>query len=776
MKQLKHILSALMLMTMISAMAGIPHKKSQTDFAKHGEILSKDMVFDKSKMKNFHFSTDEITDKMQREAMRDEIRKKSGTTSQKNSPRKTDEKLYTVKCVFKGEDMPYFAIYNPDFFEESRMGIWLESGETDTYYFKVPAGTYDVNAQYFSYVEGMQGFAYLVHEDVSVNADTEVIFSYDELTEKIIIKPLLKDGREALLPVGKDLDEEPWYEIDYTNATSTFQYRSYILFREGCDMLTIGTSFADVTSEGEETKFLSSKLSDKYHYIFQYFINDNNDEIQISTTDISGAKSDTINNYIENFIEHEAPNFSKTPLHHEFGIGEFSTAVTGLIWVDNVQLGGGGMYKKSLNPVIYMATQPTSDAIDLKTPIIISNIQAEKTISWEEDYGDGEIVTEYETVRAEMIALPALYNGSKWEYINQNHSECGNFSYQCPEEGPIVEYPGVPAYCYFEDQITQPIGNSSPILALMNQINKYEGTTIFTFNPQAYIGRYGEVRNCDQWNLETIVNINGVKVFDNFNGDNISDWCYDNSTNGHEKGIIEATFTNRNVLVDETIPGFNITSIKVDERNEDLCTPTTQMLIFKNTDRVITDRFQTGEDGIIEFSAGDFNWVNTGGNRYYTCDEAEVKVEYAPYGEDAFLPLEVEEIPENYYMPGFGYFYRGSLADVSIPSSNGWYDIRFTLTDKAGNEMVQHISPAFKIDQNVGVAEVAVNGTKVWAANGTVFAAGSDVAAMELFTADGKRIATSNGNSLFANGYRGIAIVKAIAAGGSASTHKVAIR
>ena len=221
-----------------------------------------------------------------------------------------------------------------------------------------------------------------------------------------------------------------------------------------------------------------------------------------------------------------------------------------------------------------------------------------------------------------------------------------------------MEYPGVAAYCYFEDQITQPIGNSSPILALMNQINKYEGTTIFTFNPQAYIGRYGEVRNCDQWSLETIVNINGVKVFDNFNGDNISDWCYDNSTNGHEKGIIEATFTNRNVLVDETIPGFNITSIKVDERNEDLCTPTTQMLIFKNTDRVITDRFQTGEDGIIEFSAGDFNWVNTGGNRYYTCDEAEVKVEYAPYGEDAFLPLEVEEIPENYYM-------RGSVTSIA---------------------------------------------------------------------------------------------------------------
>jgi len=372
--------------------------------------------------------------------------------------------------------------------------------------------------------------------------------------------------------------------------------------------------------------------------------------------------------------------------------------------------------------------------------------------------------------------LPALYNGEEWEYINQNHAECGNFSYQCPEDGPIVEYPGVPSYCYFADQITQPIGNSSPVLALMTQVNAYPDFTIFRFDPQAYIGRYGEVRTCDYWNLRTVVNLDGKTVFDNINGDNLDNWCIENSTDNHEKGTIEATFTNRNVLVDETITGFNITSIKVDERNEDLCTPTTQMLIFKNTDGVITDRFQTGEDGIIEFSAGDFNWVETEDKHFYVCDEAEVKVEYAPYGEDAFLPLEVEEIPENYYMPGFGYFYRGSLADVSIPSSNGWYDIRFTLTDKAGNEMVQHISPAFKIDKNVGVAEVAVNGTKVWAANGTVFAAGSDVAAMELFTADGKRIATSNGYSLSANGYRGIAIVKAIAADGSASTHKVAIK
>ncbi len=771
MKQLKHILSALMLMTMISAMAGIPHKKSQTDFAKHGEILSKEMVFDKSKMKNFHFSTDEITDKMQREAMRDEIRKKSGTTSQKNSPRKTNEKLYTVKCVFKGEDMPYFAIYNPDFFEESIMEIWFESGETDTYYFQVPAGTYDVNAQYYSYAEGMTGFAYLVRENIEVNGNTTVEFSPDMLTEKVVIKPYLKDGKEALLPIYT-IEEN---SLDESNATASFSNLDYAFLREGCDLLATGFSIADCTIKGEEQTFLSNRLSDKYHLVFKYFIANKNGEFEITTTDMTGAESGTIKNYTKNFVKYEAPIFGKTPAYKEFGEIPLKSAIQGLLWLDNVETGRGGMYIDSLNPDIYVASQQGNDVLNIKTPVRMTNIQGEKTITWEEDW-DGEIHKFSEKVRAEIITLPALYNGEEWEYINQNHAECGNFSYQCPEDGPIVEYPGVPSYCYFADQITQPIGNSSPVLALMTQVNAYPDFTIFRFDPQAYIGRYGEVRTCDYWNLRTVVNLDGKTVFDNINSDNLDNWCIENSTDNHEKGTIEATFTNRNVLVDETITGFNITSIKVDERNEDLCTPTTQMLIFKNTDGVITDRFQTGEDGIIEFSAGDFNWVETEDKHFYVCDEAEVKVEYAPYGEDAFLPLEVEEIPENYYMPGFGYFYRGSLADVSIPSSNGWYDIRFTLTDKAGNEMVQHISPAFKIDKNVGVAEVAVNGTKVWAANGTVFAAGSDVAAMELFTADGKRIATSNGYSLSANGYRGIAIVKAIAADGSASTHKVAIK
>ena len=774
MTRLNYILCSILLLLALTATAGAPQKKHAKAFASQGDWLKKDMVIDPSKMKNFHFSTDNITDPQEREAMREKMRGNAKRDNSVAAMQKENETLYTVKCVFPGEYQPYFAIYHPGFFLESKMRIWDESGETEIYYFKVPAGTYDVYASYYSYAEGMTGDANLVHEGITVNADTEVSFSHDELTEKTIIKPLLKDGREAMLPIGIELDEEPWLELDDTNATASFSYMSDVFFREGCEPLSTGMAVADYTPQGKERMFLSNKLSDKYHYVFQYFIETTIGEIQISTTDMVGVESKTVNNYIEDFVKYEVPEFSCTPLCEKFEEPRFKLSLQGLLWTDNVQNGGGGKYLENSTPDIYCATQSGGESIDIKAPVRVSNIQSQRTLTWEEDMG-GDVFEVTEIERAQMVALPALYTDKGWEYVNQNHSECGNYSYQCPESGPILEYPGVSAYCYFSDQITHPIGNSSPILVLMTQVNTFDDETIFSIDPQAYIGRYGEVRNCDQWSLNSVVKLDGKTVFDSKDGGYLEDWCYDNSTDGHEKGVLEATFTNRNVLVDGTITGYNITSIKVDERNDDKCTPTPQMLIFKNTSGAITDRFDKAEDGVIEFSAGDFNYVSTKDDWYYTCSEADIKVECAPYGTGSFTKLDVEEIPENYYMPGFGYFYRGSLANVTEPSENGWYDLRFTLTDKAGNEMVQRISPAFRIDANVGVTSPSIDGVRVWTANGIVTAAGEGITGMELYTPDGKLIAKANGATLDANGYRGIAIVRVATSDGTSSTHKLAI-
>lgn len=739
MKHLDKVLAGVLALASITAMAVTP-SRHQTSLPVRGTKAENGIVaIDRTKPINV--SSDRITDRAEREAMRKELREKS-SLSHKKAPTKADEKLYTVKCVFTGDYMqPYMAIYNTEFFEETSYEVWDESGETDTYYFQVPAGIYDVAVSYYSYVEGMSGFVNLVHESIEVNSDTETVFSESELTEKGVLTPLLKDGTPCVLPLYKQLDAEPWYEIDNTGANTGFVYLNYILFREGCEPIASGFSQASIRSEDWDSNIylLTNKLSDKYHYVFQYFISDLDGEFQITTTDHVGYGEGEIYNYIQDFVKYDVPSFAETPIAAELEESKYRTAVQGLLWLDDVQQGGGGLYSEKAHPEVYMATQPRAEGIDIKTPLRAINVQGEKTYTFTEEE-DGEIYEWTETARAEISGLPALFNGFTWEYINQNHSECGNFSFQCPLEGPILEYPGVPAYCYAQSEITQPIGNSSPVLVVMTQVNKYPDATIFLFEPQAYIGRYGEVRLCDQWDLETIVKLDGDTVFNGVTDGYLSSWCVMNSTDGHDKGVIEASFLDKNVLVDD-VKGYNLTTIKVDERNEDVCTPTMQMLIFKDTDGNINDRFTNPEDGIMEFSAGDFNWIYEDDLWGYECDEFDLKVEYAPYGEDDFVDLEVEEIPENYYMPGFGYFYRGSLESVNKPSANGWYDLRFTLTDKAGNEMVQTVSPSFKIESLTGVKSVVKDGAAEIRVNGRDIVAPADA---RIFSINGTAVNGSN--------------------------------
>ena len=93
------------------------------------------------------------------------------------------------------------------------------------------------------------------------------------------------------------------------------------------------------------------------------------------------------------------------------------------------------------------------------------------------------------------------------------------------------------------------------------------------------------------------------------------------------------------------------------------------------------------------FSAGDFNWDTN----WFVCEEVDVKAEYAPYGTGSFKEIEIEEVPELFLMPNFGYCYRASLDQVDSPSDNGWYDLRLTVTDRAGNSQSQVIEPAFNI-------------------------------------------------------------------------------
>jgi hypothetical protein len=201
---------------------------------------------------------------------------------------------------------------------------------------------------------------------------------------------------------------------------------------------------------------------------------------------------------------------------------------------------------------------------------------------------------------------------------------------------------------------------------------------------------------------------------------------------------------NNNISVDG-VSGENYMIVAYDENNEDLCAPTLQMLHFVNNDGTITTHFATADEGTLEFAGGDFNWHDEDGNWWFDEKEATVCVEYAPYQSDDFTELEATEVPELYTMPGFGHFYRASLASVDKESTNGWYDLRIRLTDAAGNYQLQTISPAFKIDDQSGLKQVTADSIgRVYVKDGTLCVEGADNATVAVYTTDGRRVPTTN--------------------------------
>ena len=88
-----------------------------------------------------------------------------------------------------------------------------------------------------------------------------------------------------------------------------------------------------------------------------------------------------------------------------------------------------------------------------------------------------------------------------------------------------------------------------------------------------------------------------------------------------------------------------------------------------------------------------------------------VDVSYSPYQKDNWATIEVDEIPENYYLPALGFFYTASLEDVTGTAEKGWFDLKIRLEDEAGNWQEQVISPAFQIKSLVdtGISQLTID-------------------------------------------------------------------
>ena len=275
--------------------------------------------------------------------------------------------------------------------------------------------------------------------------------------------------------------------------------------------------------------------------------------------------------------------------------------------------------------------------------------------------------------------------------------------------------PSPVAFTYPAEECLGIVGDNCPINAVnfLSYYDEDEGDVMsFGIN---YVGRYGESRLCDDAETTLTFKFNGEEIEDPAN------WSRD------EKGTWEFTVTNTNIVVDG-LQGENKTVVYYDETNEESTCPGIEMLHFRN-EAGITDRFATAADGTMEFMGGafKFNYYPEFWNGDYECQPMDVTVEYSPYGEENWNALTVEEVPELFQMPGWGYFYRASLADVTGKATKGWFDVRFKLQDELGNWQEQVVSPAFRIDNLVSTAVEEVN-------------AATDVSEVARYSVDGRQL------------------------------------
>lgn len=669
----------------------------------------------------------------------------------------------------------YFAAYNSDVtIEEYYMG-------EDKFVMSVSKGEYDFICDFWKMEETGMSLAHIIKELITVNKDTTLVFDVADITKHIVI--------ESYNPVGElcyasKYDKES-YEIVEEGTVDDMMIQSSIILK-GFGFISQSTGNTGSVAIGEKDRssyydFYVNELSNRYILAqTRTAIKDGVFYVNKFTTE--GTITSKLKNDPNEFYLYEE-DFKFSPL------GENNKQHFPLVSVsslyNNIEVGKTEVsffeddYFGSNKFKAYIDAYKENTQNDHKYDVMIYPKIEDYTYSYVMSYPVGDTIRK-DTIVSDIynIGLSVLICETGIEYVNKGHDIYGNYAFQIPEEdGDIFEYPGHPAFSYTDTQKTGIYGNSSPINAFMaqNSFNEYFNWKYSYLSP-CYIGRLGEIRMSDLYALKMSLKYNGEEVLANFNqlDSLMTAWAEEKQPYGE----IDLTLTNENVDVDG-IPGYNLTRIIYDQRKEDWTAPTLQMLHFKNTDGMITDRFDVPQDGILEFCGGDFNYHNENNRFYFDCKEQTVAVAYSPYGKDSWTELAVDEIPELYRMPGFGYFYRGSLECVNRESSNGWYDLKITLTDASGNTQEQTISPAFRIGDVTGVSETLQSTMSLRHVGRQLYVDGVDNAGVSVYTADGMCVvkatdAVTRPVSL-GNVAPGMYVVRATAADGRQIVRKITV-
>lgn len=636
----------------------------------------------------------------------------------------------------EGETLSDIQIYNEVYGDILR----YEAQEPGVYELDWPEGTWDICLTFNEWNDNFYK-AFVIRENVVIDKDMSLTFDRAEATNIIDFSPIMHSGDEPKLAyIAED------GTVDETGVNCSREAGFIYLGRKGWGGLQkfnfqIGVEHAGIVIPNK--RYYINPVSSNYYVAGNTLFTKKDPEsdpfdlwVYTANLDKSVTITNSVNDY--HFFEMKVP---QTPAANGRTLKKYICSFDG----GGIVLDGNGEYSEELGSTIcdhkkmidkvYVGTNANCEY----KPVAYFYFE---TKDCEDESGT------LNGVRSDKV----YFNGDKFEFV-RCHNRYGNYAMQKLPGGELASpYPGIQEYFFTSDeQMPDPV-NNAPFLCSVMQINKFNDNDFYV--PMSYyIGQYGEYRMSD-WQLADVkVAVDGKEE----KGLTLLDLEYNNYLSPYfaaEEPCKEMKITavNENIEIDG-VAGSNVAEIKI-LNGEDKCPPSVQMLAFRDKESGLRTHNFTAENGQLQFSAADLNWVSEDTGFWFALETPEVKAEYAPHGSETFVPLNVTEHPDRFYTPCFGAYYTAELNEVA---TTGWQDLRLTITDATGNSQTQTLSPAFNIQAPDGITTVTNDGNAVIWHDGVLYT-GSNTP-FDVFDLSGRKVASGHGPEAKLNLPAGVYIV-----------------
>lgn len=621
--------------------------------------------------------------------------------------------------------------------------IYVHPGETEAVFQNLSAGIYDITASFPG--DETHADKFVIKENVVVHSDTEVSLSSDDATVHLQFDLKNLSGEEFTVDEAELSEDGMSATLVQKGNSREFSISSSVLPKEYAggyisNNYILGDLYRDFDIR-RKTDLYVSPLSDRWLITTVCTVEDNEHNIYIVKYRHDGlSESKSIVNDPSRFIAYKE-SFTQSPIGKKSG--ESQRFGYEKLNIKGGYLNGGTRAVGSELPSDGIAKfyVDALDDTDLKSPTWQLRLQPVFV-----DFLDN---TNSIYRFLEAVPVNITKEGVNYEIVGDVSSE---FYY---EQGPFYlesVYKPHKAFSYSAAQKTGSFGGNAPIAFIVQSgIVGEDGTKSLGFsgydydlelpNTVSYVGRLGEKRSTDLDSIDFSLKYNGKEILADYG--KLAEFSQQWDSEKHADGAYNLSVLNENIEVDG-LKGKNYTIVDFDFRKEDRIAPVLTMLQFRSTAGSVTERFENASDGKIMLSAGDFtcHYIPEQYGNIFTCEKANVTVEYSPYGEGEWQPLDVAENAEYYQAPGFGNYYEGSLSDIT---TKGWHDVRITVADDAGNRQQQIISPAFKIGNSAGVAAVDSD-NEIYAyllGKSEVRIAGAEAASVSVYNASGALVAYS---------------------------------